>query len=107
MARIHVANSDEECEAIYRLRYEIYVEELGKKPPGADHSRRMLREELDTDGVLFFAEANGLIVATCRNNHFSESTMASAPPPRPGNRPIHARISANTVCLHITAHGPS
>lgn len=39
--------SDEQRERIYRFRYSIYVEEMGKPMPGADHERRTLRDELD------------------------------------------------------------
>jgi len=40
------------AEAIYRFRYQIYVDEMGKRLSYADHEQRMLYDPLDqTAGV--------------------------------------------------------
>ena len=36
---IHQAESDEEKEAVYRFRYDVYVEEMGRYGEAADHER--------------------------------------------------------------------
>ncbi len=44
---VFVATSQEELEAIWRFRYEVYIEELKRDYPGADHDRRWLRADDD------------------------------------------------------------
>lgn len=41
------ADSPELQQAIYRLRYHIYVDELKWTPPNTDHANRLIRDELD------------------------------------------------------------
>jgi hypothetical protein len=45
--RIAMAETDAEREAVYRLRYDVYVEEMGRYQSSADHQRRMLYEDVD------------------------------------------------------------
>jgi N-acyl-L-homoserine lactone synthetase len=47
LEKAHRATSREELEAIYRFRYTIYVEELGREIGGVDHERRMVHDEDD------------------------------------------------------------
>ncbi len=47
MTPVHLARTRAEREAVYRFRYEIYVDELGRKLGGADHERRMVVDEQD------------------------------------------------------------
>ncbi|MGB0721751.1 MAG: GNAT family N-acetyltransferase [Gammaproteobacteria bacterium] len=65
---IRIASSDDEREAVYRFRYEVYVEELGKKPSDADHQRRRLQDAMDPTAAQLYAEADGEIVASLRIN---------------------------------------
>ena len=44
---VHQARTQEQREAIYRFRYEIYVEELHHTVGGVDHARRWLHDEDD------------------------------------------------------------
>ena len=39
--KVFVATSQEELEAIWRFRYEVYVEELKRDYPGVDHDRQV------------------------------------------------------------------
>ena len=39
------AQTHEERERVYAFRYRVYVEEMGLKPPGADHERRLLADD--------------------------------------------------------------
>ena len=61
-----VAKTPEEYEACFRLRYKVYVEEMGKEPPGADHVRGMITDELDAKAVLLYSSVNGEVVGTFR-----------------------------------------
>jgi len=45
--KVMIAASQEELEAIWRFRYEVYIEELKRDYPNADHERRWLRDEDD------------------------------------------------------------
>ncbi|MEE2776955.1 MAG: hypothetical protein VYE73_09365, partial [Acidobacteriota bacterium] len=56
------ACSDEERTAIYRLRYDIYVQEMGRYQSIADHERRWLVEEVDGDSRLFLARDGDQVV---------------------------------------------
>jgi hypothetical protein len=47
LEEVHRADSREELESIYRFRYTVYVEELGRKIGGVDHKKRMVFDEDD------------------------------------------------------------
>lgn len=65
--RVAIATTPEECEAIYRFRYSVYVEEMGKECQSyADHSRKLLSDPMDEHSSLFYAESNGRILGTLR-----------------------------------------
>jgi len=64
---IHLAETDAEKEAVYRLRYDIYVEEMGRFGGIADHQGRRLVEPEDATARIFYgAEPDGRVVATMR-----------------------------------------
>ena len=65
---IKVASSDEDRERIFRFRYDVYVIEMGKSPVEADHQKKIIRDELDEDAHLLYAEDEGQIVGTVRLN---------------------------------------
>ena len=44
---IHLAETEEEKNAVYRFRYEIYVAEMGRYGAAADHDAKMLFEAED------------------------------------------------------------
>ena len=44
---VSVATTQEQREAIYHFRYQVYVEELKRDYPDADHERKWLRDEVD------------------------------------------------------------
>ncbi len=72
--RIQQVTSPEDREAVFRFRYRIYVEELGKPLPVADHKRRIYQDELDDAARILVAldESTGAIVGTLRSNFGSE-----------------------------------
>ena len=64
---VHLAESQEEREAVYRLRYDIYVQEMGRFGGIADHQGRRLVEPEDSTARIFYAaESDGNVVATLR-----------------------------------------
>src|SRR5262245_1136904 len=62
----HAAETEEEKLAVYRLRYDIYVEEMGRYRGAADHERRLLVESEDQTARIFYAAPEGEVVATSR-----------------------------------------
>lgn len=70
MFEVRVATSPAEREAIFRLRYAIYVEEMGRRQRYADPVARRIEEPLDEHGVLLGAwDERGELVGTVRNNY--------------------------------------
>lgn len=65
---IREAVKPEEREAVYRLRYDIYVDEMGRFQEFADASRRRIEEPWDATAHLFAAWSDGEIVGTLRYN---------------------------------------
>jgi len=63
---VHTARSEEEKEAVYRFRYEIYVSEMGRYAGVADHENRRFREPEDDTARIFYAASDGEVVATSR-----------------------------------------
>ena len=71
--QVSLAQSPEQREAIDALRYAIYVEEMGKSPPAADHQRRWIRDSLDATAQLYaLHDAEGALVGSLRVNRFSD-----------------------------------
>ncbi len=65
-AGIHLAESEDEKEAVYRFRYDVYVEEMGRYGAAADHANRRLVEPEDATARIFYAAEDGAVVATSR-----------------------------------------
>jgi hypothetical protein len=64
---VHLAETEAEKEAVYRLRYDIYVEEMGRFRGLADHQGRRLVEPEDATARIFYgAEPDGTVVGTLR-----------------------------------------
>ncbi len=55
-------------ERIYRFRYAVHVDELGKGGPAIDHARRRMYEPADDRATHFYAEEDGRIVGCARVN---------------------------------------
>lgn len=63
---IDIATTAKEKEQVYRLRYQIYVEEMGRRISRVNHRRRLLYDDMDDWGLLFYARAGGELVGTVR-----------------------------------------
>jgi hypothetical protein len=71
------AETDEDKEAVYRFRYTVYVEEMGRYQDTADHEGRRLVEPDDEQSWIFYArDDDGVVVGTARlswgGNGFTE-----------------------------------
>lgn len=60
------AESPDEREAIYRLRYDVYVREQDKTYAAADHGARTLSDPLDAASRLWYAAHSGSLVGSLR-----------------------------------------
>lgn len=58
-----------EARAVFRLRYEVYVEELGRTQRHADHVARTIEEPLDACANVFCAYDGARVVGTVRSNY--------------------------------------
>ena len=63
---IYQAETEQEREAVYRFRYEVYVEEMGRYRDTADHDNRRFWEPCDDHSRIGYALENGEVVATGR-----------------------------------------
>src|SRR5690349_3726660 len=66
---IRMAQTPSDVDAVFRLRYQVYVEELQRNQRYADHDQRTIAEPLDKNGNLFCAFENGSLVGTVRTNY--------------------------------------
>jgi GNAT superfamily N-acetyltransferase len=72
---IRKVRTESEASAIFRLRYEVYVEELGRSQRYADHAARSVAEPLDTGANLFCAYDGARLVGTVRTNYAWRSRL--------------------------------
>ncbi len=70
---VRLARGREEMRKLFRFRYAIYVEEMGRKPKCADHSSQTLEEPLDSTGYNMIALEDGQIVGALRANIGTET----------------------------------
>lgn len=75
MATVKIAIAPEEREQIFRFRYQIYVEEMRKKPQTADHIRRTITDLLDESGILLYSTHEDQIIATLRRNFLDDAEL--------------------------------
>ncbi len=67
MFEFRQAETEAEKRAVYRLRYDVYVEEMGRYQKTADHENRLLYEPEDEHSRIWYAaEESGAAVATAR-----------------------------------------
>jgi predicted GNAT family N-acyltransferase len=68
--RVIIATTEAEKEEIYRLRYEVYIEEMdgARRHTEVDTSQRRMRDDLDDQGVQFYIRQKGVVVGCVRVN---------------------------------------
>jgi CRP-like cAMP-binding protein/N-acyl-L-homoserine lactone synthetase len=68
--RVIIATTEAEKEEIYRLRYQVYIEEMdgAGRHTEADTSQRRMRDDLDDQGLQFYIRQKGEVVGCVRVN---------------------------------------
>lgn len=79
MWEIKLAETTEEREQVFRLRYDVYVEEMGRNLLYADHKHKRLEEALDGSAKIFAAYQDGQAIGTIRNNLAVNSNLEYYP----------------------------
>ena len=74
---IHLAESEDEKQAVYRFRYDVYVKEMGRYGAAADHANRRLVEPEDATARIFYAAEDGVVVATSRFSWGGDAPFSS------------------------------
>jgi hypothetical protein len=64
-----------ELQEVYRLRYRVYVEELGYPQRYADHRTGMVQEPLDETAHILGGFDQGRLAGTCRINFAAETDL--------------------------------
>jgi hypothetical protein len=65
---LNMAKTKEEYEAIYRFRYKVYYEELGRDGHFADHEKCFLkypRDESENTALFYVGAIDNIIGVTC------------------------------------------
>lgn len=71
--------TQEETEAIYRLRYDVYIEEMGYEQKHACHKNKLLPDPMDISGDLFGAFEKETAIGTCLTNYTRTSDLTFYP----------------------------
>lgn len=66
--KIGIAESSAEKLEIYRFRYHIYAEEMSRQLLSADHTNKLIYDELDDWAILLYAKIGSELVGTMRIN---------------------------------------
>lgn len=74
---IRLVQSVREVHDIYRFRYDVYVEELGRVQKHADHETRTIEEPLDRGALLWAAYEGERVVGTVRVNYARASDLGN------------------------------
>lgn len=75
MLEILTAGSAQELQEVARLRYDIYIVEMGRAQSHADHTARTVHEPLDLTGCVIYARLNGEMVGTVRLNFAEDGPL--------------------------------
>jgi CRP-like cAMP-binding protein len=74
---VYLCRNKAMLESAQRLRYQVYVTELGRAVRHADHTQGLVGDELDRFGECFIAVENGETVGTLRLNLASRGSVGS------------------------------
>lgn len=75
MIEIKLIDNPQDLQQVFRLRYAVYVEELGAEMEYADHQRKEVHEPWDDTGDNLGAWINGELVGCVRINRGGESDL--------------------------------
>jgi GNAT superfamily N-acetyltransferase len=65
---VRLVESPDEAQRVFRLRYDVYIAELGRAQRHADHLARAIEEPLDQSALLWAAFDNTRLIGTLRCN---------------------------------------
>lgn len=96
---VRFAQTEDERAAIYRLRYETYVEEMHLYTSQADHPRRWLVDSADAQARQLYAAVEGQVVGTQRLHLGSDGPLPEALAARFAVERFLPLVSAEQVCF--------
>ncbi len=96
---IGIAETKDEREAVYRLRYDVYVEEMGRYQTVADHKRRMLYEDCDEQSRISYVSIDGEVVATARLTWGGDAPIPQRMIDQYGLAPFLAELPASAIAV--------
>jgi CRP-like cAMP-binding protein/predicted GNAT family N-acyltransferase len=96
---IRFASSEEEREAVFRLRYATYVEEMHLYGSQADHSRRWLKDADDSHTHLMYAKVGEEVVGTLRVHLGSEDAISEPLAARFALERFLALVPQEQICV--------
>ncbi len=76
MIQIKLIDNQQDLQQVFRLRYAVYVKELGAEMEHADHQRKEVREPWDETGDNLGAWINGELVGCLRINFGGQSDLS-------------------------------
>lgn len=76
MIQIKLIDNQQDLQQVFRLRYAVYVEELGAEMEHANHQRKEVREPWDDTGDNLGAWINGELVGCIRINFGGQSDLS-------------------------------
>jgi len=97
--QIALAETEDEKRAVYRFRYSIYVEEMGKYRNVADHEQRLFSEPCDAHSRIFYATENGEVVATARATWGGDAPLPQRMIEQYGLAPFLAELPQSAVSV--------
>lgn len=97
--RIAQATTDDEKRAVYRLRYQVYVQEMGRYQQRADHEGRMLVEPEDEHGRIFYATDGDEVVATARLSWPGDGPLSERQIEQYALAPFLDRMDPTELCI--------
>ena len=96
---IGISETEEEKRAVYRLRYDVYVEEMGRYQSVADHEQRILYEEVDEQSRISYIEMDGEVVATARMTWGGDGPLPQRMIDQYGLAPFLAGLPASAIAV--------
>jgi hypothetical protein len=96
---IGIAETEEERRAVYRMRYDVYVEEMGRYQSAADHDQRMLYEDCDEQSRISYAAVDGEVVATARLTWGGDAPLPQRMVDQYGLAPFLAVLPASAIAV--------
>jgi hypothetical protein len=97
--QIALAETEEEKRAVYRFRYSIYVEEMGKYRAIADHEQRLFYEPCDAHSRIFYATEDGEVVATARATWGGDAALPQRMIEQYGLAPFLAELPQSAISV--------